>query len=275
MTTKQQRKVFRKLVRDKIPEEIASEGRRVRRLEVLGSLRDSLLRRKAFEEIVELCDARGVNSIKEELADVFEILHALAAEHRISLDEIDSIRIAKRAARGGFDKGVFIDYVTKGESTPQIGLFGPTDYVSVTKRTPHANKIRVEEETLLRIPLVPSLYREEFKVGRYLVTFTDREILVRIQPASDDRQLFLFQPDPDFLDLAQSTQTLLELLPKFEGLRKIYGHIWLKASGFPVPASVIVRDLTPTSQNDIHHFCARGGYKHLLLRAYCTTRLSY
>src|SRR5258708_18873875 len=43
-------------------------------------------------------------------------------------------------------------------------LFGPMDYVSVTKRTPHANKIRVEEETLLRIPLVPSLYREEFKV---------------------------------------------------------------------------------------------------------------
>jgi predicted house-cleaning noncanonical NTP pyrophosphatase (MazG superfamily) len=266
LTAKRPNRVLRKLVRDKIPEEIVSEGRRVRRLEVLGSLRDSLLRRKAYEEVVELCDARGVDSVKEELADIFEILHALAAEHRIPLDEIESIRIAKRAARGGFDNGVFIDYIAKGESTPQMGLFGPMDYVSVTKRTPHANEIRMEEESLLRIPLVPSLYLEEFRVGIYIVTFTDREILVRIRPSSDDRQLFLFEPDHDFFDLAQSPQTLLELLPKFEGLWKIYSHIWLKAFGFPVPASVIVRDLTPTSQKGIHHFCARGRHKNLLLR---------
>ncbi len=266
MTKKLPNRVLRKLVRDKIPEQIAGEGRRVRRLEVLGSLRDSLLRRKAYEEVVELCDARDVDSVKEELADVFEILHALAAEHRISLDEIESIRVAKRAARGGFDKGVFIDYIARGESTPQMGLFGPMDYVSVTKRTPHANEIRMEEESLLRIPLVPGLYREEFRVGIYIVTFTDREILVRIRPSSDERQLFLFQPDPDFFDLSQSPQTLLELLPKFEGLWKLYSHIWLKAFGFSVPASVVVRDLTPTSQIGIRHFCARGSYKDLLLR---------
>lgn len=266
MATKRRSRGLRKLVRDMIPQEITREGRSVRRVQVLGSLRDVLLRRKALEEVVELCGAHGPESLKEELADVFEILHALADEHRISLDEIESIRIAKRAARGGFDKGVFIDYVSRGEPTSQIGLFGPMDYVSVTKRTPQVAEVRMDEETLLRIPLVPSLYREEFKVGKYVVTYTDREILVRIQTTADDKQLALFGPEPDFYDLAQSPDSLLELLPKFEGFWKIYSNVLLRAFGFPVPKSVVLRNLTPESEKAIRHFCARGGHKHLLVR---------
>lgn len=139
------RRVLKKLVRDKIAEEIVDQGRSFRKLEVIGSLREFLLRRKAIEEIYELCSAESLESLKEELADVFEILYALAAEHQIPIDEIESIRVAKKAARGGFDKGIFIDYVASGNPDQQIGLFGSMDYLSVTKRIPRQSAVRIEE----------------------------------------------------------------------------------------------------------------------------------
>ena len=266
MPKKTTRQSLRKLVRDKVPDEIAGEGRSFRKVEILGSLKDLLLRRKAVEEVFELCRAQNLENLKEEIADVFEILHALAAEHKLSLDEVESIRIAKRLARGGFEKGIFIDYV--GPSTPpsEMGLFGPMDYVAVTRRTPRVSEIRIDEEQLLRIPLVPSMRQEEFRVGNYAVTYTEREVLVRIVAEKNEDQLVLFPCDPESYDLTDPSLNFPLLLERFEGFWKVYSNVLLKAHKFPIPESLILFRLNPDTLERLSNFCGRRGYKYFLLR---------
>jgi predicted house-cleaning noncanonical NTP pyrophosphatase (MazG superfamily) len=167
----------RKLVRDRIADEISQEGRPLHKVEVVPELKDLLLRRKALEETLELCKAADSTSLGEEIADILEVLHALAEEHGISMETIESIRIEKRGRLGAFDKGVFIDYVAPQKHEPEVGLFGPMDYVSISKRTPRVQEVRIEEEHLLRIPLLPSLFGEEIRVGNYCVICSEREIL--------------------------------------------------------------------------------------------------
>jgi predicted house-cleaning noncanonical NTP pyrophosphatase (MazG superfamily) len=266
LTTKNSRHVLRKLVRDRIPEEIANEGRAFRSVEVLGNVRDFLLRRKLFEEALELCNAPSQVALREELADVFEVLNAIAAEHRVPLEEIESIRIAKRSARGGFDRGVFIDYVGPAKSSEEIGLFGPMDYVSVTKRTPRLAEVKMDEEHLLRIPLTPSLYGEEFKVGAYSITYTEREVLVRILPEPDDRQLALFQSEPSLYDLTGGMVNLFDILPEFEGLWKIYSNVLLRAFRLPVPESILLRRLNSETERAVRSISQKRKFSQLLVR---------
>ena len=50
----------------------------------------------------------------EELTDVVEVLRALAAEARLSLDDVISLAGSKRAARVGFELGLFLVRVEDG-----------------------------------------------------------------------------------------------------------------------------------------------------------------
>jgi predicted house-cleaning noncanonical NTP pyrophosphatase (MazG superfamily) len=45
------------------------------------------------------------------IADVLEVLQALAAVHDMSWEDIVSEANRKRAERGGFDKRIFLEYV--------------------------------------------------------------------------------------------------------------------------------------------------------------------
>jgi predicted house-cleaning noncanonical NTP pyrophosphatase (MazG superfamily) len=260
---------LKKLVRDRIPEAIGMEGRSFRRLEVSGSVRDFLLRRKAIEEVLELCNAKNAESLREELADVLEVLYALAAENKIPFEDIESMRIAKRIERGGFERGIFIDYVAPAGTAPQSGLFGPMDYVSLSRHIPHVNEVRVEKQGLLRIPLVPTHFQEQFTVGHYIVTYTEREVLVRIAPAPDDKQLLLFPQDREFYDLAENALNLRDLAHKFEGYWKVYSNLLLRASGFPVPESMILLRMSPEAKAALIDFCRRHNYTRVLLRHDC------
>lgn len=87
-----------KLVRDRIPEIIRAAGRlpetRVAKPEEYGAL----LRVKLFEEAGEY----AAGGDPAELADLLEVVHALAAFHGITPDELEQRRSAKAAERGGF-----------------------------------------------------------------------------------------------------------------------------------------------------------------------------
>jgi phosphoribosyl-ATP pyrophosphohydrolase len=58
-------------------------------------------------------DARPgcLKRLASELADVLEVLQALAAAHHMSWEEVMSEARRKRAERGGFDKRIFLEYV--------------------------------------------------------------------------------------------------------------------------------------------------------------------
>ncbi len=88
-----------KLVRDGIPAIIRGSGDEpIVRTAAQSELPD-LLRAKLAEEVVEFLESGQV----EELADILEVVLALAAEADLSAADLEQLRAAKAAQRGGFD----------------------------------------------------------------------------------------------------------------------------------------------------------------------------
>ena len=95
-------KTYNKLVRDKIPEIIVSDGKTP-----LCETADNeeileLLAVKLTEEAAEYIESREV----EELADVLEVIHGILMHRGIALEELEKIRQKKYDERGGFEKGI-------------------------------------------------------------------------------------------------------------------------------------------------------------------------
>jgi len=99
------KKVYNKLVRDKIPEIIQAQGKQLK-TRVLGDEEylEALLK-KVEEEFAEL----KVDLNVEELADLHEVLRALADALNISHDEVETVRAEKAAKRGGFSQKIFLE----------------------------------------------------------------------------------------------------------------------------------------------------------------------
>jgi predicted house-cleaning noncanonical NTP pyrophosphatase (MazG superfamily) len=49
--------------------------------------------------------------LRSELADVLEVLRALAAAHGMSWEDVVAEAVRKRGERGGFDERIFLEYV--------------------------------------------------------------------------------------------------------------------------------------------------------------------
>ena len=93
-----------KLVRDRIPEIITEQGAKpVTRTLGTDSYRQELLR-KLQEEVSEF----GRSSSTEELADILEVVYALAATEGVDRSGLEKMRRKKHRERGGFDRRVFL-----------------------------------------------------------------------------------------------------------------------------------------------------------------------
>ena len=93
-----------KLVRDKIPQIIEASGETpiTRILEQDEYL--VCLEAKLDEEVREFHESKAT----EELADILEVVYALAEAHGCSREELLSICQKKHDARGGFEKRIFL-----------------------------------------------------------------------------------------------------------------------------------------------------------------------
>ncbi|WP_078553771.1 nucleoside triphosphate pyrophosphohydrolase [Bacillus alkalicellulosilyticus] len=100
--------VYNKLVRDKIPEIIAKAGKSFRTKQLTDDEFVIELQRKLKEEIDEYIGAQGHGLAIEELADILEIIHALAEVHHSSIEEIEEVREEKAKERGGFQEKIFL-----------------------------------------------------------------------------------------------------------------------------------------------------------------------
>ena len=97
-------KVFNKLVRDKIPQIIESNGE-VAEVEILDDERFlNELHKKLFEEAEEFVEEDS----PEELADLMEVLYTIARLRNIDLNEVETIRKEKAQKRGAFEKRIFL-----------------------------------------------------------------------------------------------------------------------------------------------------------------------
>ena len=104
--------VHNKLVRDNMRQIILDAGRKPV-MKILNH-QDYIfeLRKKSQEELQEYLTAETNEEALEELADLLEVMHALAKVHGSSIKKVEKIRAEKAAKRGGFSDKVFLIEVT-------------------------------------------------------------------------------------------------------------------------------------------------------------------
>ncbi len=101
------KKVYNKLVRDRIPEIIRADGKALKSRILSDEEHLEALLTKLEEELAELKEARNI----EELADVHEVLRALTDALGIDHEELENVRSDKAAKRGGFQQKIFLESV--------------------------------------------------------------------------------------------------------------------------------------------------------------------
>ncbi|MBZ0276157.1 MAG: nucleoside triphosphate pyrophosphohydrolase [Anaerolineae bacterium] len=102
---------YNKLVRDRIPEIIAAEGRQCG-TEILdeSAYRQALLT-KLVEEAQEVATADSGDLVKE-LADLYEVADALIATFQLDREAIRTTQQKRHSERGGFTKRIKLLWTT-------------------------------------------------------------------------------------------------------------------------------------------------------------------
>lgn len=100
-------KAYHKLVRDRIPEIIETDGKTC----VCETLADEdylrLLDAKLTEELSEYQESHSL----EELADLLEVLRAVVRARGWTWEQLEQVRQEKAAKRGGFEKKILLKEV--------------------------------------------------------------------------------------------------------------------------------------------------------------------
>ncbi len=97
-----------KLVRDKIPDIIRANGGTPHTVLLDDRAYALALQAKVHEEVEELL-ASEPDKRTEELADIVEVLHALAEHYGIDWDTVETVGLAKKHERGGFEGRVWLE----------------------------------------------------------------------------------------------------------------------------------------------------------------------
>lgn len=98
-------KVFNKLVRDKIPEIIASKGEYATTRILDNDEYKKELDKKLLEEVNEYMADDNV----EELADIVEVIYGILNSKNVSIEDFEKVRKAKVEKRGAFQDKIFLE----------------------------------------------------------------------------------------------------------------------------------------------------------------------
>ena len=102
------KKQYQKLVRDKIPEKIKNNNEEpITRILDEKEFKEEL-EKKLYEEYIEVISAKGEEKL-EELADMLEVISALAKSENKTLDDIINIANNKKNKRGAFNDKIFLE----------------------------------------------------------------------------------------------------------------------------------------------------------------------
>lgn len=102
-------KVYDKLVRDKIPEIIEGSGKKCEVEVVSDDVALNYLYIKLEEETKELLEDKNL----EEIADIMEVLFAIANKYGYSEEDVLSKRSEKKNSRGGFNNNLVLKNISK------------------------------------------------------------------------------------------------------------------------------------------------------------------
>ncbi|WP_058302945.1 nucleoside triphosphate pyrophosphohydrolase [Gorillibacterium timonense] len=99
---------YNKLVRDRIPQIIEESGSSPRTRILSDDEYGQHLQIKLREETEEYFSAATSQEALEEMADMLEVMRALAVRHGASWGQLEAIRAKKAEARGGFEERVYL-----------------------------------------------------------------------------------------------------------------------------------------------------------------------
>jgi predicted house-cleaning noncanonical NTP pyrophosphatase (MazG superfamily) len=123
-----------KLVRDKIPDILKLESKESELIVLNDKDYLNALKQKLIEETHEVVSATTKSDICDELADVLEVIHALASLYNISLSDINNKRLDLKKSKGGFDKKIFLNSITLSTDHPALHYFlsNPQKYPKIS-----------------------------------------------------------------------------------------------------------------------------------------------
>jgi predicted house-cleaning noncanonical NTP pyrophosphatase (MazG superfamily) len=104
--------IYRKLVRDKIPERIKARGDKPIWKTVEGADFRHALLMKVIEEASELIRNPG----PEEEADLQEVLLKVREVYGYDTEDVEKFRLQKAETHGTFEDGIYLEYVEQGSS---------------------------------------------------------------------------------------------------------------------------------------------------------------
>jgi predicted house-cleaning noncanonical NTP pyrophosphatase (MazG superfamily) len=99
---------YNKIVRDKIPEIIEKSGKTCE-IEIVSDEKSLVYLEKKLQE--ELDEYMEIGKL-EELADLLEVIEAVALKKGSSLEEVMKIKEEKKEKRGGFEKNILLKKVS-------------------------------------------------------------------------------------------------------------------------------------------------------------------
>lgn len=108
--------IYNKLIRDNIPNIINKTGKKCRFRVLEEDEYKQELQKKCHEEMEEYIRSTTDGEALEELADLLEVIYALAEVHGSSIKELEELRAEKAEKRGGFSERLFLIEVEDGES---------------------------------------------------------------------------------------------------------------------------------------------------------------
>jgi len=101
------KKIYNKLVRDRIPEIITADGKKAN----TRILNDKEYLKELIKKLQEEAKELQANPSVEELADIKELVIALREAIKIHAGVLEDVRRKKAAERGRFKKKIFLESV--------------------------------------------------------------------------------------------------------------------------------------------------------------------
>ena len=98
---------YGKLVRNKIIDIIFTNGEKP----IYHTLSDEEYLKELHKKLLEEANEFIEEDDMEELADLLEIVYAIAKHKNINMDEVEKVRLKKREKRGGFEDKIYLEAV--------------------------------------------------------------------------------------------------------------------------------------------------------------------
>lgn len=111
---------FDKLIRSKLPARMINEGVIINSTKLSEAEYVMQLKNKIVEESEEVLLASSRENLKTELADVLEVIHALAEVTGLDMQEIEESRLEKRAVNGHFQADNYIHYIEVAKDNHKV-----------------------------------------------------------------------------------------------------------------------------------------------------------